>query len=385
LVVQEKVPTKLFSTDCGGTAVQRPEVIAWVLSVATGLRLSQAKALADLTAAALSVGRVTLAALGRRLAGGSTAKHRIKRAWRFCANRRVEVSAGMAGVMDRLARRRKKPLLVALDWVEVRDFHTRMAAAVRRGRAVPLVWASYPEWVLFRSQNSLGEGLLRLLRSLVPAGVRVTVLADRGFGRAELAKTCRQIGVSFVFRIKPDVRVRHPRYRGRLDDLPIRPGCWRTLTGAEYRSDGVVTVNVAIRWKKGLPPKRDEPWFLMTDLRRNAVALSGLYAQRMTVEELFRDGKSCRNGPALRLTQLTRADRLDRLLLVLALAYILLTGLGAIARARYRPGAWCSSNDARQCSVYTIGRVMLDRTDEAPEDAWRAVVAATTETVPKWG
>jgi hypothetical protein len=365
--------------------MRRPDVIAWVLSVTTELRLSQAKTLADLTAAALAVGRATLSALGRHLAGDTTAKHRIKRVWRFCANPRVEVSAAMAGVVGRLTRRRRKPLLVALDWVEVRNFHTLMAAAVRRGRAVPLVWASYPEWVLFRSQNSLEEGLLRLLRSLVPAGVRIILLADRGFGRAELAKTCRQIGVSFVIRIKPDVRVRHPRYSGRLDDFPIRPGCWRTLTGAEYRSDGAVTLNVAIRWKKGLPPKRDEPWFLITDLKRNAVALSDLYAKRMTVEELFRDGKSCRNGSALRLTQLTQADRLDRLLLILALAYILLTGLGAIARARYRAGMWCSSNDERQCSIYTIGRVMLDRMDEPPEAAWRAVVAATTEVVPKWG
>lgn len=365
--------------------MQRPDVVAWVLSVATGLRLSQAKTLAELTAAALSVGRASLAALGRRLAGDTTAKHRIKRAWRFCANERVEVSAAMSGVIGRLTRRRTKPLLVALDWVEVRDFHTLMAAAVRRGRAVPLLWASYPEWVLFRSQNSLEEGLLRLLRSLVPAGVRIILLADRGFGRAELAKTCRAIGVSFVIRIKPDVRVRHPRYTGRLDDFPIRPGCWRTLTGAEYRSDGAVTLNVAVRWKKGLPPRRDEPWFLMTDLDRNAAAISDLYAQRMTVEELFRDGKSCRNGSALRLTQLTRADRLDRLLLILALAYILLTGLGTIARARWRPGVWCSSNDEQQCSVYTIGRVMLDRMEESPDAAWRAVAAATIETVPKWG
>lgn len=365
--------------------MQRLEVVAWVLSVCTDLRLSQAKTLADLTAAALSVGRASLASLGRRLAGSAAAKHRIKRAWRFCANPRIEASAGMAGVIRRLTHRRRKPLLVALDWVDVRSFQTLMAAGVRRGRAVPLLWASYPEWRLARSQNSLEEGLLRLLRSLVPDGVRIIVLADRGFGRAELAKTCRTIGVSFVFRIKPDVRVRHPRYTGRLDEFPIRPGCWRTLTAAEYRSDGVVTVNVAIRWKRGLPPKRDEPWFLMTDLNRNAVALSSLYALRMTVEELFRDGKSKRNGYALRLTLVTTADRLDRLLLVLALAYILLTGLGAIARARYRPGMWCSSNNPRQCSDYTVGRVMLDQLTESPEDAWRSVVEATTAACPKWG
>jgi hypothetical protein len=129
--------------------------------------------------------------------------------------------------------------------MEVRSFHTLLAAAVRRGRAVPLVWASYPEWVLAKSQNNLEEGLVRLLRSLVSAGVRMILLADRGFGRAELARTCRELGLWFVIRIRPDVRVRHPRFRGLLTDFPVRPGCWRTLKGAEYRRDAVVSLNLA--------------------------------------------------------------------------------------------------------------------------------------------
>jgi hypothetical protein len=63
---------------------------------------------------------------------------------------------------------KKKPLVVALDWTEIRSFHTLMLGAVLRGRAVPLLWASYPEWQLARSQNNLEEGLLRLFKSLVP-------------------------------------------------------------------------------------------------------------------------------------------------------------------------------------------------------------------------
>ena len=64
------------------------------------------------------------------------------------------------------------------------------------------------------------------------------------------------------------------------------------------------------------------------------MALTELYGRRMAVEELFRDDKSARNGWALRHTQLTQAGRFDRLLLVLALAYWLLVGLGLLARAR---------------------------------------------------
>ncbi len=96
-------------------------------------------------------GRVSLAEIGRRLTGTS-AKHGIKRCWRFTANPRVEISDAMGGVIRRLLkpkRWRKKPLIVALDWTEVRSFHTLMLAAVLRGRAIPLLWASYPEWQMY--------------------------------------------------------------------------------------------------------------------------------------------------------------------------------------------------------------------------------------------
>ena len=360
--------------------------IAWVLSVCSALRKSQAKTLAALVDAALRTGRVSLAALGRKLTGPARCKHRIKRAQRFCANRRVHVADAMRGLITRLCRRRREPLLVALDWVEVRAFHTLMAAAVFGGRAVPLLWASYPEWELHKSQNNLEEGLIRLLRDLVQSPVEIVLLADRGFGRAELARACLGLpGLHFLLRVKPDVGVRHPRYRGLLNRYPVRKGLRRVLAGAAYRLKDPVTVNVVIRWKKGLPAGRDEPWFLITDLPGNAVALTELYGRRMAVEELFRDDKSLRNGWALRLVQVTKAERFDRLLLVLALAYWLLVGMGLVARSRHRPGAWCGSNRAQECSAFTIGRVLIDWMRVQPATAFEAVRRATAGVIPKWG
>jgi hypothetical protein len=355
--------------------MHRPDVVAWVLSVCTDLRLSQAKTLADLVGAAL----------GRAPAGPTSAKHAIKRAWRFCANDRVVVSDAMAGVVRRLTERRRKALLVALDWVEVRSFHTLVAAAVLKGRAVPLLWASYPEWELAKSQNNLGEGLLLALKALLPGGLRVVVLADRGFGRAELARALRRLGLSYVIRVKPDVWVGHARYRGLLSDYPVTRGMARVLRGASYRREDPVELTVVVRWKPGLPERRDGPWFLITDLGGSAYRLTDLYAKRMTVEELFRDQKSLRNGFALRLTRVTKARRLDRLLVVLALAYILLTGLGLEARGRYRPGRWCSSNEPGQCSNFAVGRAMLDRMRIRPDRAFAAIVGANKRAAPKWG
>jgi hypothetical protein len=368
--------------------MNRMDAMAWVMSLCSDLRLSQTKTLAELVGAALHVGRITLSAIGRCLTGETTTKARIQKTWRFTANTRVIVSDAMQGVVRRLCARkrfRKRALLVAFDWTEIRQFHTLMAAAVMKGRAVPLLWASYPEWVLRKSQNNLEEGLLRLLKSLLPQGVKVVLLADRGFGRTELARTCQEIGIHYVVRIKPDVWIDCPEHCGKLLDFKVKKGMCCLLRRVAFRKKDPVQQNVIVRWKPNLPKKRDEPWFLMTDLQRPPLALSELYGKRMTIEELFRDDKNRRNGWALRNTKITRADRIDRLLLILALTYILLLGIGLIARQRYRPSMWCSSNDPRQCSVFTIGRTMLTRMEVHAALAITAVVHAIQQASENWG
>jgi hypothetical protein len=179
--------------------------------------------------------------------------------------------------------------------------------------------------------------------------------------------------------------VTHPSYPGQLDDYPIKKGMWRVLADAQYRSDQAVWLNVVIRWKKGLPKKRDKPWFLMTDLPGNAVQLTDLFARRMAIEELFRDGKDGRYGLGLGQAQVETAGRLDRLILIVALALILLSGSGQIARGRFRPSAWCSSNNPCECSDVTVGRRMWDRIDEPPERLLDEVVRATVQVVGNWG
>lgn len=366
--------------------MKRTDVIAWVLSVTASLRLSQSKTLSVLVAAALATARISLAELGRHLTGPAAAKHRIKRTWRFTTNERIEVATAMRRVVRRLLkRRRKRPLVVGFDWTEVGDFCTLMAAAVMKGRAVPLLWVSLAKAQLRRRRNALEEQLLRQLQEMLPEGVSVIVLADRGFGRTELARTCQKSGLRYIIRIKPDVWVETGCFRGKLRDIPVHKGMCRVLRDVLYRKHDPVRQHVVIRWVEGLPERRDEPWFLMTDLARDPRSLSRLYGKRMTVEELFRDDKNRRNGWALRDVQVTQAERFDRLLLILALAYLLLVGLGLRARRRYRAGMWCSSNDPDQCSVFTIGRTMLERMRQRCDIVFDAVAEATVRSAPNWG
>ena len=366
--------------------MSRKDAITWVISVcACSLRLSQAKTLGVLVASAMRVERISLANIGRSMQG--MVKHQIKRCWRFCVNDRIETADAMAGVLKRLLKKRKKKLLVSFDWTDIKGFQTLMVSAVFKGRSIPICWASCNKHVYdgHRSRNSFEESLLIVLRNMIPPQVKVILLADRGFGRTELARFCQKRGFSYVIRIQPNVHVNCASYQGKLLDYPVHKGICKLLRSVLYRSqDKPVIQNIVIRWVRDLPKKRDECWFLMTDLQAGGAQISKLYGQRMTIEELFRDHKNKRNGWSLRDTKITRSDRLDRLLLILAIAYLLLCGIGLIALHSGVPGNWASST-RNECSVFTIGRIMLNRTQTGLSKALAAVIDATEQAVPKWG
>jgi hypothetical protein len=366
--------------------MSRKDAITWVVSVCTlSLRLSQAKTLAALVAAAMRVERISLANIGRAMNG--MVKHQIKRCWRFCANDRIETADAMRGILKRVLKKRKKKLLVSFDWTDIRGFQTLMASAVFKGRSIPICWASCNKHVYdgHRSRNSFEESLLAVLGSMIPKQVKVILLADRGFGRTELARFCQKHGFSYIIRIQPNVHVNGASFKGKLLDYPVHKGICKLLRSVLYRSqDNPLTQNIVIRWVRDLPAKRDQCWFLMTDLQAGGAQISKLYGQRMTIEELFRDHKNKLNGWSLRDTRIIRPDRLDRLLLILAIAYLLLCGIGLIALQTGTSGNW-SSSSKNQCSAFIIGRIILDRIKTKLSTALAALIASTEEAVPKWG
>jgi len=390
----------------GDLAMDRRDAIGWVLSVCTGLlRRSQAKTLSHLVAAALGVGRVTLAGIGRELAAGGdgSAKHAIKRVWRFCANRRIEPVEVMLTVMTRLWRRRlawhvrrsdRRPLLESLDWTKLRALHVLMAAVVVEGRALPLCWASYRSLTLHKSQNALEEAMLLRITAALPTGLRIVILADRGFGRAALVQTCQRLKLDYLIRISSDVIVQTARWSGNLQQYPVRRGMAQCWLNVQYRSDALVRTNLIIRWKRGLAKAKDRPWYLLTSLGRAdvtgraAAKLSDLYALRFDIEELFRDAKNQHLGWSLAKTQMhrpDRLDRLDRLILILAMAYLLLVGLGLWCRRHLPPRTWASNNRQRELSAFTIGRVMLTRVHHAIDRLIDLLLASLATPQGNWG
>jgi hypothetical protein len=360
--------------------MNRTDAVAWVVCVcASYLRLSQAKTLGALVDGAMRCQRASLASIGRQMLG--TAKHQIKRCWRFCANERIETADAMHGILKRVLQKRRKPLIVSLDWTDIRQFSMLMACVVlKSGRSVPICWASCTKNVFegHKSRNAFEESLLLVLRSMIPPGQQVVLLADRGFGRTELARFCQRYGLDYVIRIKPDVWIRSAGYEGKLLDYPVRKGVCRLLRGVGYRQKDPVQLNVVVRWVRGLPARRDECWFLMSSVAGSPGKISRMYGKRMGIEQLFRDAKNKRNGWSLRDTQISLPERLDRLMLILAVAYLLLCGVGLVALTKGQHRHWSSSSKGQMHSLFAIGQVMLQRTGGlTPAVAFRTLLADT--------
>jgi hypothetical protein len=235
-------------------------------------------------------------------------------------------------------------------------------------------------WVLTVCATSLRLSQAKTLAILVAATLRVQRVSLANIGRGALGRAKHQIKRCGRFvaneRVEPADAMRG--IIAKLTKKRTKP----LLVALDWV--GAVTQNIVVRWKSGLPSRRDECWFLMTDLDGAALQLCQLYGRRMTIEQLFRDHKSKRNGWSLRDTQIKSPDNLDRLLLILAIAYLLLCGIGLIAQKGCRPSAWSSSSKQHQ-SIFQIGLIMIDRILTRCNLAFSAVYHLTLEAAGNWG
>jgi hypothetical protein len=70
--------------------------------------------------------------------------------------------------------------------VDVGKYMVLKAAVPIRSRAVPILFAARPKRRLKKSRNALEEAFFALLRTLIPAGTRATIVADRAGTSAPL-------------------------------------------------------------------------------------------------------------------------------------------------------------------------------------------------------
>lgn len=333
-------------------------ILRWTDENVKSLRRSQTKTLSYLVTGLLRGGRAGLAGIGRHLPGAAFIKHKIKRVDRFIGNSRVDITAVSAAVLSWAVRRGQR-LIVALDWTDLPDGKKMLSAAVpMRGRALPVHGRVVDERVLSsKSQNRIEEAFLVELLRLLPAGVRVVLVADRGFARTELMKKLKRAGVSFVIRVKGDVAFRRRGERKLIGEVPLLPGQTRRYGSVRFRDREPVEVNLVLTWQW----KMKEAWYLVSDLELTGREIIDLYGKRMQIEESFRDAKSVRWGFRLRHVRLGSPVRWERMMMVVALAYLFLLGVGAHAeRHRRHRQLMANTSRRRTLSWLTVGRALFE-------------------------
>lgn len=337
----------------------RRSVVAWVVNACTFLRLSQAKALAQIVFGAMKCRRVSQADIGRSMETGTVAKYNIKRVSRFVRNNRVDMAEGCRGLVALAAKAAGSCLVVAVDWVDIGKYKVLKAAVPIRGRAVPILFAVYPKWRLKKSQNAFEETFFELLASLLPARTWTIIVADRGFARAELVSKLRELGMNHVIRVSSGATFTSEEFSGRLSGHGVEEGGHRVLGWGRYTARHPVERRVIVRWERG----HEEALVLGTDLSWNWRKVVDVFRLRMSIEELFRDEKNIRYGWGLRQTKVGNHRRLARLLLVLAYAYLLLLLIGLVCRETMSEAHWASavSKSRDQACGFTIGRYMQHR------------------------
>ena len=222
-----------------------------------------------------------------------------------------------------------------------------LAMVTGHGRATPLLWKTVASSTLKGNQRRYEYEVLCRLREVLPAGVKVTVVADRGFADCKLFYALTtELAFEYVIRLRGDIYVTNARGERRAAAAWVGAGGRaRRLVGARVTDAYELPVGVVVCVQD---PKMDEPWCLVaSEATVPTRVLIRYYGKRWGIEAGFRDIKDLRFGMGLSSMHVSRPDRRDRLLLISALAIAMLSLLGA-AGERIGYDRWLKANTVKR-------------------------------------
>jgi hypothetical protein len=190
-------------------------------------------------------------------------------------------------------------------------------------RAIPIAWTIVEGKGLVKVTKLKGmlEKVQKFLKKYVK---RVTFLADAGFRDCDWAQLCLKIGWNYAIRVACNTYITMPNgISDRLDHL-VPENCNRYFENVLLTRETKLKTNVSVTWttdKNGEP----EMVAIMTDQIACRARLRE-YDRRMSIEQSFRDDKS--GGFDMEHTRLQHAQRIDHLLLAIAIATLWCHELG---------------------------------------------------------
>lgn len=310
----------------------------------------------------LQANSMALSRIATHIPGDAKAESRVTTIRRWLKNFRVDVWEFYRPVLEQtLQGWQTVTAIVILDGVMVFGDRWQVfrLSLAHGGRAIPLVWLVLPGKGLTQMEKL--ETMLRRAAAFLNSRVKhVVFLADSGFRDCDWAQLCLKIGWNYAIRIAGNtyVSLNNGGY-GSIQELGVQPGQRRYYQQVWLTQDRKLYTNLTVTWTPG---DEKNPPELLALISNQPAARARLreYAVRMHTEESFRDDKS--GGFDMAHTRLQHADRLERLLLALAIATLWCHELGEqvleqgeVSRRAIDPGP------KRELSVFQLGLRWLKR------------------------
>ena len=323
-----------------------------------------AKRLTSLLAAVEAVvsgSRLTLSDMGRGLTGPVSVKHNIKRIDRMLGNGLLhsEVPSLYEALIRQCLAGMSTPLIV-IDWSDLspdRQWQLLRASVAIEGRSMTLYEQVHPQSLA--TSPRVHRAFLTQLATMLPAGCVPILITDAGF-RGAWFRLVNRMGWYWIGRIRNRDMVSPAglgTWAGCKTLYPKATSRAQSLGQYDYVRKHPVPCRLVLvkrikqgRHKKGKFGKRlhskqslksargqREPWLLAVSQKLDhlsAQAIVAVYAQRMQIEESFRDLKSERFGLGFSANRSTQKNRLGVLLLVACLASFVLRLIGEVGKAK---------------------------------------------------
>lgn len=376
------------------------------------LHTKRKQSLLRVTAGLLFGGITSLSAIALNSRGSTKLKHRLKSVDRLLGNDAVHQARGE--IYQRVAQTWLADLsriLIVVDWSEVtkdQRWHLLRASVVVDGRSITLYEEVHPQSRL--AHPAVHRRFLRQLKTMLPSACQPIVMTDAGF-HAPWFKMVAAQGWYFIGRLRGRNRL---QVKSNGPWIPARDWYCRATTaasdlgvGAYARSNPMpVRVVLARRPAKNrhqrnihgdtrksrrstLNARRaSEPWLLGTSAALQyltADAIVSLYAQRMKIEQSFRDTKNARFGLGLENARSRSGARFEMLLLVAHLASLVQRFIGEQARQHQLELQFMATRraDRQEISVLTLGRRIINA---APAEIsklmpWNAIPPLTQQAI----
>jgi hypothetical protein len=313
---------------------------------------------------------VALSKIANSLPGQAEAASRVTRIRRWLNNGHVDVWALYQPLLAEVLNgwyRAKVMVVVDGTMVFGDRFQIYRLSLLHGCRAVPLGWIVTRGTGVIEAKR-MKKLFKRTAAFLAPYTKHVILLADRGFRDHDWAELCASVGWRWRIRVPKNTIVTFADGRTcRIDQLGVKPGTVQCFQAVRLTRKDMFLANLAVTWSVGDAQHPPELVAVMSGQHASAKTLRQ-YAQRMCIEQSFRDDKSA--GFDMAHTRLCHTQRLERLLLAVAIATLWCHELGEHVLAQ---GEACrrqiDPGHARELSLFQLGLRWLKRCLDVMMDA----------------